>query len=93
MCDVECGQNLLACLILIRGDKGVDIDTREECGCEMGDGPEKNGEAGNGTSVRTISWVGSSSQRCERGSRLWGTVGRRDSASREPFCMSPVRSC
>ena len=46
MCDVECGQNLLVCLILIRGDEGVDINIREECGCEMGDGPEKHREAG-----------------------------------------------
>jgi hypothetical protein len=29
-CDVECGQNLLARLMLIRGDEGVDIDIREE---------------------------------------------------------------
>jgi hypothetical protein len=42
----ECGQNLLACLMLIRGDKGVDIDVREECGCKMGNGREKNREAG-----------------------------------------------
>jgi hypothetical protein len=43
--------------MLIRGDEGVDIDIREECGCEMGDGPEKNSEAGNGASVRAISYV------------------------------------
>jgi biotin operon repressor len=33
--------------MLIRGDEGVDIDIREECGYEMGDGPEKNSEACN----------------------------------------------
>jgi hypothetical protein len=44
-------------LILIRGDEGVDIDIREEYGCEMGDGPEKNSEAGNEASVRAISYV------------------------------------
>jgi hypothetical protein len=44
------------CLMLIRGDEGVDINIGE-CGCEMGDGPEKNSEAGNGASVRTISYV------------------------------------
>jgi hypothetical protein len=38
--------NFLARLMLIRGDEGVDIDIREECCCEMGDGPEKNREAG-----------------------------------------------
>jgi hypothetical protein len=42
----RCGQNLLARLRLIRDDEGVDIDIREECGCEMGDGPEKNRKAG-----------------------------------------------
>jgi hypothetical protein len=46
MCDVERRQNLLACLMLIRGDEGVDIDIQEECGCEMGDGLEKNRKVG-----------------------------------------------
>jgi hypothetical protein len=46
MCNVERGQNLLACLMLIRGNEGVDIDIREECGGEMGDGLEKDRDAG-----------------------------------------------
>jgi hypothetical protein len=32
--------------MLIRGDEGVDIDIREECRSEMGDGLEKDREAG-----------------------------------------------
>jgi hypothetical protein len=40
--------------MLIRGDKGMDIDTREECGCEMGDGPEKNREVGR--MLRCVLW-------------------------------------
>jgi hypothetical protein len=54
MSNIECGQNHLVCLMLIRGDEGVDIDIREECGCEMG---EKNSEAGNGASVRPFHTV------------------------------------
>ena len=34
----------------------MDIDIRE-CGCETGDGPVKNSEAGNEASVRTISYA------------------------------------
>lgn len=46
MCDVERGQDLLACLMLIRGDESVDIDIREERSRKMGDGLEKDREAG-----------------------------------------------
>jgi hypothetical protein len=45
VCDVEGGQNLLACLIFIRGDEGMDIDVREFCGTRMRDCLEKNREA------------------------------------------------
>jgi hypothetical protein len=31
--------------MLIRGDEGMDIDIQEECGCEMGDGLEKDHKA------------------------------------------------
>jgi hypothetical protein len=40
--------------MLIRGDEGVDIDIREESGCEMGDGSEKNCEAGR--VLRCVLW-------------------------------------
>ena len=40
--------------MLIRGDKGVNIDIREESGCEMQDGPEKNREKGR--VLRCILW-------------------------------------
>jgi hypothetical protein len=56
MRDVECGQNLLACLMLIRGDEGMDIDIREECDGEMGDGLEKDREAGG--VFRCVIWGG-----------------------------------
>ena len=49
--------DLLACLMLIRGNKEVDIDIREECGCDMGDSPAKNCEMGNEASVQTILYV------------------------------------
>jgi hypothetical protein len=42
MYDVKRKQNLLACLMLVGGDEGVDIDIREECGCEMEDGFKKS---------------------------------------------------
>lgn len=45
MCDVECRQDFLACLMFVRGDEGVDIDIREECNCEMGDGLEEDRKA------------------------------------------------
>jgi hypothetical protein len=35
----------------------VNIDIREEYGCEMGDGLEMNSEAGNRESMRAISYV------------------------------------
>ena len=53
--DVKCGQNLYAHLMLIQGDKGVDIDIREESGCKMRDSPEKNCEKGR--MLRCILWV------------------------------------
>jgi hypothetical protein len=31
--------------MFVRGDEGVDIDIREECSCEMGDGLEEDREA------------------------------------------------
>ena len=40
--------------MLIRGGEGVDINIKEECGCEMGDGPEKNCEAG--CVLRCVLW-------------------------------------
>ncbi len=33
---MECGQNLLARLVLIQGNEGVNIDIREGCDGEMG---------------------------------------------------------
>jgi len=47
VCDVEGGQNLLACLMFIRGDdsEGMDIDVREVCGTRMRDCLEKNRDA------------------------------------------------
>ena len=41
----------------VRGNEGVEIDVREKCGCEMGDGPEKSSKAGNGVSMRAVSYV------------------------------------
>jgi hypothetical protein len=65
--------------MLIRGDEGVDIDIREECGGEMGDGLKKDREAGR--VFRRILWgnthaIGYESEKArkEKGGGLSGLV-------------------
>jgi hypothetical protein len=86
MCDVERGQNLLACLVLIRGDESVDIDIRES-GCEMGDGLEKNREAG-----RVLRHVSSGVARTRSGTKLIKRAKNRDMASKDLRCNPLVRA-